>query len=221
MEAITTAAALTIDHERLRAETQAQVASLRASRARIVAASDAERQQLEHNLHDGAQQRLVSLALAMRLARITTTVAPKDVSVLDACDAELNAALEDLRTLAHGLYPSALADQGLRAALEVLRESTPLVLDIRRLPERRHAEAVEAAAYFFVAEIVRRWAREEASLVITDDGESLVIDVEVDTMINGDLLDLEDRLGALDGGLTVVPLTKASTRVRAELPCAL
>lgn len=219
LEAIATAASLTIDHERLRAESRAQVVSLRASRARIVAASDTERQQLESNLHDGAQQRLVSLALALRLARIKGAVAPEDDSILDACAAELAAALEDLRTLAHGLYPSALADEGLSAALEVLVESTPVALGVRRLPLLRYPEVVESAAYFFVAEIVRRYARAVASLDLVDEAPGLVIEVVVDTVVDCELLDLEDRLGALDGNMTVFPLADASTRIRAALPC--
>lgn len=221
VEEITTAASLTIDYERLRAETQAQLVSLRASRARIVAASDAERQRLERNLHDGAQQRLVSLALALRLARITAAdMSSEDDIRLDACAAELTAALEDLRDLAHGLYPSALADEGLSAAIELLAESGSLTLTIRRLPERRYPAAVESAAYFFVAEIVRRCARENASLVVTDEAPGLVIEVEVDTVIDIKLLDLEDRLGALDGRMTVSPNGNAASKVRAELPCA-
>jgi len=221
VEEITTAASLTIDHERLRAQTRAQLVSLRASRARIVEASDAERQRLERNLHDGAQQRLVSLALALRLARITGGErSHADGIRLDACAVELASALEDLRDLAHGLYPSALADEGLSAAVELLAESGSLTLKIRRLPERRYPAAVESAAYFFVAEIVRRCARENASLVVTDEAPGLVIEVEVDTVIDSELVDLEDRLGALDGRMTVSRAGNAATKVRAELPCA-
>jgi signal transduction histidine kinase len=221
VEEITTAASLTIDYERLRAETQAQLVSLRASRARIVEASDAERQRLERNLHDGAQQRLVSLALALRLARITGGErSPADGIRLDACAVELASALEDLRDLAHGLYPSALADEGLSAAVELLAESGSLTLKIRRLPERRYPAAVESAAYFFVAEIVRRCAREKASVAVTDEAPGLVIEVEVDAAIDRELVDLEDRLGALDGRMTVSRTGNAATKVRAELPCA-
>lgn len=221
VEEITTAASLSIDHERLRAETLAQLASLRASRARIVAASDAERQRLERNLHDGAQQRLVSLALALRLARITTAHStPVDDIRLDACAAELAAALEDLRSLAHGLYPSALVDEGLSAALELLAESGPMTLQIRRLPAQRHPAAVEAAAYFFVAEILRRCARENASLIVVDDPLALVIRVETDAMIDTELSDLADRLGALDGRLTVCQSSPSGSILKAELPCA-
>ena len=220
VEEMTTAASLTIDHERLHAETMAQLESLRASRARIVSASDAERQRLERNLHDGAQQRLVSLALALRLARITAAHGtPADDIRLDACASELDAALEDLRNLAHGLYPSALVDEGLSAALELLAESGPVTLQIRRLPAQRHTAAVEAAAYFFVAEILRRCAREHTSLVVVDDTLALVIQVETDAMIDTELSDMADRLGALDGRLTVCQSSPSGSILRAELPC--
>ncbi|HEY5249321.1 MAG TPA: histidine kinase [Dermatophilaceae bacterium] len=221
VEEITAAASLTIDHERLHAETLAQLESLRASRARIVSASDAERQRLERNLHDGAQQRLVSLALALRLARITAAHStPQDDIRLDACAAELAAALEDLRNLAHGLYPSALVDEGLSAALELLAESGPVTLQIRRLPAQRHPAAVEAAAYFFVAEILRRCARENASLIVLDDPPALVIQVETDAMIDTELSDVADRLGALGGRLTASQSSPSGSILRAELPCA-
>lgn len=221
VEEITKAAGLTIDHERLRAETLAQLASLRASRARIVSASDAERQRLERNLHDGAQQRLVSLALAIRLARISAADGTSESDKhTDACSAELASALEDLRNLAHGLYPSVLVDEGLGAALELLAESGSVALQIRRLPDQRHPTAVEAAGYFFVAEILRRCARENASLVILDDPLALVIQVETDAMIDTELTDIEDRLGALDGWLTVCQNSPSGSILRAELPCA-
>jgi signal transduction histidine kinase len=128
--------------------------------------------------------------------------------------------LEDLRNLAHGLYPSALVDEGLSAALELLAESGPVTLQIRRLPAQRHPAAVEAAAYFFVAEILRRCARESASLIVVDDPLALIIQVETDAMIDTELSDMADRLGALDGRLTVCQSSPSGSILRAELPCA-
>lgn len=229
VEEITTAAGLTLDSERLRAESRAQLVSLRASRARIVAASDTERKRLERNLHDGAQQRLVTLALALRLAgtcskqsgstQADSTPTGNTNDLADRCAAEVSAALADLRELAHGLFPTALVEEGLVAALEVLRESSPLMVELRDLPTRRYPPEVESAAYFLVAEILARCARNRVSVAITDQPQGLVVEVEVDGHVDrSDLTNVEDRLGALDGLLTVLPGGFAS-RVRAELPC--
>ena len=155
-EEIAAAARLALEHERLHASRRAHLAELRASRARIVATADDERRRLEHDLHDGAQQRLVTLALAVRLTRRRLADdAPALDDELARAERELHAAVGELRELAHGLFPAVLADEGLGAALEALGEHAPgLVLgalcrgalhDARRvgrlLPRRRDAAA--------------------------------------------------------------------------------
>ncbi len=126
-------ARLSLDNERLHAERAAQLQELRASRVRIVAAADRERQRLERDLHDGAQQRLVSLALGIRLEDMTRhSTGPDQAAILADAEAEVTAALAELRTIARGLYPRELSEEGLDAALETFAETdpTPVELDL-------------------------------------------------------------------------------------------
>ena len=130
-----------------------QEEELRASRARIVQAGDAERRRLERNLHDGAQQRLVSVALGLRLAQ---TRLPDDATaaaeLLGRASEELTVGLEDLRELARGLHPAILSDRGLGAALEALATRAPVPVELDGVPTERLPPPVEAAAYYVVAE---------------------------------------------------------------------
>jgi signal transduction histidine kinase len=211
-------AALMLENERLQAQQQAQLGDLRASRARIVAAADAERRRLERDLHDGAQQSLVALSLATGLAQLRVDRADADASArLDAAQAELTAALAELRTVARGLYPRELADEGLTAALETLAEAsrTPVTVDSRvdgRLPQ-----PVESAAYFAVAHRVGA-AAGAASVSARRAGDRLVIEVE-DGGPPGDLVLVEDRVGALAGTVTTETVEGSGTWIRVELPC--
>ena len=134
---LATTASLALEHERLHAARRARLEELRASRARIVAAADAERRALERDLHDGAQQRLVAVALAIRLAR--RRIAADDPALdaaLAAAEARVRAAVVELRDVAHGLFPTVLADEGLRAALDELSEHAPRLVP-RALPAGR------------------------------------------------------------------------------------
>ncbi len=134
--------------ERKRAE-----AELRASRVRLVEAQDTERRRIERNLHDGAQQRLVSLALALRLARARAAGAPKAATdLLDQAAEELALALEELRELARGIHPAILTERGLKPALEAIVDRSPIPVEVKRLPEERLPGPVEAAAYYVVCE---------------------------------------------------------------------
>ena len=126
---------------------------LRASRARTVQAGDAERRRLERDLHDGAQQRLVVLSLALRLLR--SQVDGIRAARVDAAEAELQGALSELHELARGIYPAILAEEGLAAALEALAEGAAVPMTMASLPQERFAAAIEAAAYFLVAEVVK------------------------------------------------------------------
>ena len=152
-DVIAQVARLSLDHERLHAERTAQLRELRASRVRIVAAADRERRRLERDLHDGAQQRLVSLALALQLAELAPAAAKSSHPPLSLADAatEVAAALAELRAIARGLYPRELADEGLASALETFAESDPTPVELDCDLSNRLPQAVEAAAYFTIA----------------------------------------------------------------------
>jgi signal transduction histidine kinase len=140
-------------------ERKRQEAEVRASRSRIVAATDAARRRLERNLHDGAQQRLAALSLSLRLAESRLPADPeKAVEILAGARAELTQALEELRELARGLHPNVLTDRGLGPALEslVIRSPIPVEIDV---PDERFPPAVEAAAYYVAAEALANVAK--------------------------------------------------------------
>ena len=208
LEEVGAAAGLALDHERLQAQAQARLEQLRASRARTVEAGDAERRRLERDLHDGAQQRLVVLSFALRLLR--AQVDGEAAERVDAAAEELRGALDELRELARGIYPAVLVDEGLATAIESLAEAADAPLAVEPLPEERFPPAVEAAAYFFVAEMARRGG--ERVRAERADGR---LRVEVGgAVLDGDLDELEDRIGAVDGALAV-----EDGSVRAEIPC--
>jgi signal transduction histidine kinase len=218
LEEVGAAASLALDHERLEAEARAQLEQLRAARARTIAAGDAERRRLERDLHDGAQQRLVVLSFALRLLRGQLDDA--HAGRIDAAEGELRSALEELRELAHGIYPAVLVDEGLATALEALTETGLAPIALEALPDDRLVPAVEAAAYFLVAEIVKRGdgARVEVHVGVADG--RLIVEIGTAGVLDGDLVDLEDRIGALDGELTVERAQTGRTTIRAEMPCA-
>jgi signal transduction histidine kinase len=219
IEEVVSAGGLAIQHERFRAEVGAQLEHLRGSRTRIVEAGDTERRKLERDLHDGAQQRLVGVSLALRLLRNASTPGAALSGRLDEAEAELRAALEELRELAHGIFPASLAEEGLAAAIETLAESSPASVRLGTLTDRRFDPAVEAAAYFVVAEVLRRSQPARASVTASHVDARLLVDLETDTDVVEPLVDLEDRVGALDGQITV-SRAGHGLHVRAELPCA-
>jgi signal transduction histidine kinase len=218
VEQIAATARLALDNEQLQAQVRAQLEDLRASRARIVERGDAERRRLERDLHDGAQQRLVSLALSLRLARLGGTT-QDDAAALEDAEAEIRQALAELRRLAHGLYPAALTEEGLGAALEALAEQTPGPLALGRLPQERFDPKVEAAAYFVVAETLTRTRPQRAAVDTTRADGQLVVEIATDQQPPEELTDLEDRVGALDGRLLVRAASGSGTHIVAELPC--
>jgi hypothetical protein len=201
------AARLALDHERLQANLASQLARLRASRTRIATAADEERRCLERNLHDGAQQGLV---------RLTLTTAAAGPALAPARD-ELRATLDELRTVAHGIFPAVLADQGLAAAVISLAEWNPIV-SVGTLPEQRASPEAEFAAYFCAAGLARVGGRTEIAGAIRDD--RLVLVVRVASLPAETAIEVEDRIGALDGRVKVVRGTEGSAHIRIELPCA-
>jgi signal transduction histidine kinase len=216
IEEVASAARLALENERLQAEARAQLENLRMSRTRIIEAGDAERRRLERDLHDGAQQRLVGLSLALRLLR--PQLGQQDdgelAVCLDSAESEIRRAITELREVAHGIHPAVLTDEGLAAAVEALGEET----DVRAasLPRDRFPSAVETAAYIVVAEA----AKAGTALVNAErqDG-ALVVEVETDAEPES-LLELQDRIGALDGRLGIERARDGRVRIRAEIPCA-
>ena len=206
-----------------------QEAELRRSRARIVEAADAERRRLERTLHDGAQQRLVSLSLGLRLAqgKLHLDPAAAEKLLVDA-QHELSQALAELRELARGIHPAILTDRGLDAALEALAGRAPLPVQIVSIPEERLPGPVEAAAYYVVAEGLTNVVKyaEASSVQVSVERRNGVATVEIaDDGIGGadpsggtGLRGLSDRVEALDGRLLVESPAGGGTRIRAEIP---
>jgi signal transduction histidine kinase len=231
LEAAGAAARLALENERLQAELRAQLVELHASRARIVQAGDDERRRLERNLHDGAQQRLLGLGLALQLARDTLGPAANGTAELLAeAEDELRVALDELRELARGIHPAILTDQGLAAAVRSLAERSTVPVTILGLPEERLEEPVEAAAYFLVSEAlanVAKYSRASSVRVsIARGGGVTVVDIVDDGVGGADptegsgLRGLLDRIHALEGELSVDSPPGRGTRIHAEIPCA-
>jgi signal transduction histidine kinase len=212
---------LGLENERLQAELVAQLGELRASRARIVENADAERRRLERDLHDGAQQRLLALSYDIRLARASAEADSGTAAEMALAIAmeETQGALEELRELAHGIYPAVLAEAGLAPALATLADTAPLPVQILRADDRRYPAPVEAAAYFTVAEAVGDAARrgaDRAVVTVAPEGGQLVVTVEDNgTGRDSPMVTLADRVGALGGSLYIM-----ETACRAEIPCA-
>jgi signal transduction histidine kinase len=203
---------------------------LAASRARIVEAGDVERRRLERNLHDGAQQRLVALALDLTLIGVTLEKDPAAArKTLIAAQDQLAQGLDELRELARGIHPAVLTERGLGPALHALVKRAPVRVDIIEMPEERLAGPVEAAAYYVAAEAITnvvKYARAShvrlsvshadgrATLAVSDDGVG-----GADAAHGTGLRGLADRVEALGGHLYVDSSPGRGTRVRAEIPC--
>jgi signal transduction histidine kinase len=226
VESVRATAGLVLENERLAAEVRSKLAEVRASRARIVAAADAERGRLERNLHDGAQQRLVTLSLALGLAASRREA---DSEVLSRAQDELEEAIVELRELARGLHPTLLREQGLEAAVEALARRTPLPVSVEGLVGDRLPDAVEIAAYFLVSEgltnVFKHASASQATVRLSREADTLKVAV-VDDGIGGaraaadsGLAGLRDRLEALDATLAVESEAGCGTTLRAEIPC--
>lgn len=210
---------------------QARVAELRASRARIIEATDAARRKIERDLHDGAQQELIAVALSLRmviedLERMAPDAAPPVREVLE----DLETAIAGLREIAQGIHPAVLSERGLVRAVEALARRMPMPVDLAEMPREPLPERVEAAFYYVVAESLtnaykhagasgvrvaigrddgRAWAE------VSDDGRGGAVLGE-----GSGLSGLVDRVEALEGRLDVLGGPDAGTTVRAEVPCA-
>jgi PAS domain S-box-containing protein len=206
-------------------------AELQASRARMVAAADDARRRIERDLHDGAQQRLVALALTLRLARIKAGRDPAQaLALIDEAMDELAAATAELRELARGIHPLVLTEGGLEPALAGLAGRANLPVAITGPPGERLPAEVEATAYFVVAEALTNLTRHaratHATISVERSGATLDVRVRDDGRGGAELagglglVGLADRVAALGGTLTVDSPPGAGTTVRAQLPCA-
>jgi signal transduction histidine kinase len=230
LDAACAAARLALENERLQAELRLQLNELRESRARIVEAGDQERRRLERNLHDGAQQRLLALGLALQLARTRLGAeANGTAELLAEADTELRAALEELRELARGIHPAILTEQGLTAALRTLTERSPVPVTITAAPEQRLPAPVEAAAYFLISEALANVAKHAGAthvdVTVTRIDARMEVDVDDDGVGGADpshgsgLHGLADRLHALQGELIIESPPGGGTHLHAEIPC--
>ena len=219
--ALGSAARLAVENEALRAEALAQLHALQASRARIVEAADATRRGLERDLHDGAQQRLLALSYDVRVARagVEGDGRAKLVSTLDAAADEIEAALEELRDLAHGIYPAILTEAGLGPALATLADAAPLPVELGNPSSDRPPLGVERTAYVIVDHAIDDAAARGASWLavkIRHDADRLLVATDDDGAPRSTrFVHLADRVGALGGSLDV-----GATTLRAEIPCA-
>ena len=219
MNELVRTARLTLENERLQAVTRARLAELRTSRARVVEASDEERRHLERDLHDGAQQRVVSLLIALRLLRTRLDPDSGAIMALDQAEAELRGAVADLRQVAHGIYPAILADEGLADGVEALMEGSTTHMTIDAMPRERFDLPIEAAAYFLIAEATTSGAARRARINVRHVDASLMVEVEHDGKEPESVTELEDRIGALDGTVMVDKIDGGLIWIRAEIPC--
>ena len=230
LAAVGAAAGMSLENGRLHAELRARVEELRGSRARVIEAGQKERQRLERNLHDGAQQRLIALSLRLSLLEKQVADEPDVREQLNEAREEIARSLDELRAVAHGIHPAVLTGHGLGVAVESLaaRASLPVRVDIsldRRLPER-----VEVAAYYVVSESLANVSKhaeaKRADVSVERTRETLVVEVVddgvggADTERGSGLRGLADRVEALGGRLRVWTPLGGGTRVRAEIPCA-
>jgi signal transduction histidine kinase len=231
VEAVGAAAALALDNERLDAELRAKIDELRASRERMLRIGLEERRRLERDLHDGAQQRLVSMALNIRLARSKLNEDPLAADqLLDSAGRELDSALAELRELARGIHPAVLTDRGLGTALETLAHRAPVPVELAELPQERLPEAVELAAYFVVAEALTNVAKyanaSHAKVEVARENGRVLVEVEDDGVGGANpekgtgLRGLADRIAVLEGRLEIDSERGRGTTVRARIPCA-
>ena len=231
VDGVAAVAQLALENERLQAEVKAQLEEVRGSRERIVQAADEERRRVERDIHDGAQQRLVSLSLALNLARAKAAQgSPEAVETIVAAESELKEAIGELRELARGIHPAILTEAGLGPALESLAERCPVPVTMDTNLSGRLPAHVETTAYFVVAEALTNVAKHASAsavrltarvsdgwllLAVADDGSG-----GVDPARGSGLRGMLDRVAALGGRLSVEADDTGGTRMTAELPCA-
>jgi signal transduction histidine kinase len=230
VEAVSAAAGIALENGRLEAELRAQLRELQGSRSRVVEAQQNERRRLERNLHDGAQQRLVALALELGLLAERADNDPGTQDRLKHARSEVAESLDELRDIARGLHPAVVSGHGLAIALESLAAATPFEVQLKTDGLPRLPEQLEVAAYYVVSESLTNAAKHaQADRVTVEVGitdYTLIVEI-VDNGIGGadsergtGLRGLADRIEALNGRLRVWSPGGKGTRVRAEIPCA-
>jgi signal transduction histidine kinase len=229
LDAVSAAACIALRAGRLQAQLRANVEELRGSRARVVEAGQRERQRLERDLHDGAQQRLVALSLNLGMLQTRLGGDPEAEALLTEARGEIAVSLAELRDLARGLHPAVVTAHGLAVALESLAARAPVPVRLAVDLPGRLEEAVEVAAYYVVCESltnVGKHARASSvTVTLSQNGEFMIIEVVddgcggADTERGTGLRGLADRVEALGGRLRVWTPVGGGTRVRAELPC--
>jgi signal transduction histidine kinase len=228
VQAAAAASSLAIDNERLKADLRARLEELRQSRLRIVEATDGARRRIERDLHDGAQQQLVALALELRLLRAKVGADEEVAPLVDSLSDRLSSALAELRELARGIHPSILTDRGLGPAINSLAERAPVLVTSDVQVGERLPAPVEAAAYFLVAEALTNVAKyaqaSEVTIDVRRENGAVLVDVADDGVGGADvaggsgLRGLHDRVAAVDGELTIDSPPGAGTRLRARIP---
>lgn len=213
-------------------EVRRQAEELRASRARIVATADAERRRIERNLHDGAQQHLVALAVKVRLIKQLAEAKPEQAKqMLEELGGDIQTTLEELRTLAHGIYPPLLMDRGLAEALSAAATRAALPVEVRADGVGRFRPEVEAAVYFCCLEALQnagKHAGEGAKAIVRvwEEAGGLILEVADDGVgfdasargLGAGFTNMSDRLGAIGGSLRVESAPGAGTRVSGAIP---
>ncbi len=229
LEAATAAAGIALENARLHAELRARIEELRGSRSRVIEAGQRERQRLERNLHDGAQQRLI--ALSLELGKLEEELGAEGDACLRLAEArqEIAISLGELREVAQGLHPAVVSGHGLAVALEQLAARAPVPVRVAVEMDERLPESVEVAAYFLVSESLANVAKHAcasaATIAINRESECVVIEIVddglggADTELGTGLRGLADRVEALGGRLRIWSPTGGGTRLRAEIPC--
>jgi signal transduction histidine kinase len=230
LDAVGAAARFALENARLHAELRARLEELKGSRARIVEVAQSERQRLERNLHDGAQQRLVAISLELGRLEARADTDHEMRELLGRTKREAEESLLELRELARGIHPALVTDHGLVIALEALIARSRIAVDLDIELDRRLPEAVKVAAYYVVSECitnVAKYARASTTRVAVRESDGRVVVEVTDNGVGGantsegsGLRGLADRLEALDGRLRVWSPVGGGTRVRAEIPCA-
>jgi signal transduction histidine kinase len=229
LDSVRAAAGIALENGRLHAQLRARLEELRGSRARIVEAAQNERQLLERNLHDGAQQRLIALSLNLSLLEARIHDAPEITAGIGDAKHEIAASLNELREIARGIHPAVVSGHGLAVALEQLAVRAPVRVDLRVEVDGRLPEPLELAAYYVVAESLANIAKhaqaKTARIDVLKRADDLVLEIVDDGIGGADsergsgLRGLADRVEALNGRLRVWTPRGGGTRVKAEIPC--
>jgi signal transduction histidine kinase len=231
LNAVGAAAGIALENSRLQAELRARIEELSRSRERVIEAQQKERQELERNLHDGAQQRLISISL--ELGQVATKIKsdPDASARLEEAREELARSLEELRSIARGIHPAVVTGHGLVVALESLASRSPVPVELNAELEGRVEERVEVVAYYVVSESLANVAKHaragSATVNVARSNGTLLVEVS-DDGVGGAAPDggsglsgLADRVEALDGRFTVSSGSEGGTSVRARIPCGL